>query len=149
MLEFEMKIWKTLSRNDTGETSSHQSGISIPKEIANSGIFPKLNNKTLNPRASIVFYDENNCIHTFQYIYYNDIYFREDKKKGHNEFRITCVKDYIRENNIKAGDKIWFSIDKNGVNRIGFEHLDNNEKANEDNEKVVLVLKGGWKYVKY
>ena len=70
-----IKLYKVLSKNDTGETHSHQSGISIPKAVASSGIFPELTTETLNPRTDITFYDEDNVAWTFQYIYYNDIYF--------------------------------------------------------------------------
>lgn len=147
MIDYKIKIWKTLSRNDTGETNSHQSGISIPKDIARSGIFPILTNETLNPRVNVDFFDEDDQKWSFQYIYYDDVYFRDDKRRGHNEYRITCVKDYINANNIKANDRIWFGLDVNGVRRIGFEQsLENNHV---DYDEVILTLKGGWKVVKY
>jgi hypothetical protein len=154
MIEYKIKTWKTLSRNDTGETHSHQSGISIPKEIAKTNIFPQLGIETMNPRVEVIFYDEENNAYTFQYIYYNDIYFREDKKRGHNEYRITCVKDYIKKYSIKSGDKIWFAIDSNNVRRIGFEKSTTDNQAqeqveNKETKEFVLVLKGGWKCIKY
>lgn len=152
MIEYKIKVWKTLSRNDTGETRSHQSGISIPKEIAQSAIFPQLGIETMNPRIEVLFYDEDDIAYKFQYIYYNDVFFRIDKKRGHNEFRITCVKDFIRNNCIKAGDKIWLGIDANGVRRIGFDKIrqkENNSCEVNVSEEVTLILKGGWKYIKY
>ncbi len=157
MIECKIKTWKTLSRNDTGETHSHQSGISIPKEVARTDIFPQLGTETMNPRIEVVFYDEEDNAYTFQYIYYNDVFFREDKKRGHNEFRITCVKDYINKYSIKAGDRIWFALDINNVRRIGFEKAElsieeqnqKQEVQNNDGKEFVLVLKGGWKYIKY
>ena len=42
MTQFEEQLFKVLSRNDTGETGGHQSGISIPKNVASSSIFPKI-----------------------------------------------------------------------------------------------------------
>ena len=158
MIDYKIKTWKTLSKNDTGETHSHQSGISIPKEVAKTSIFPQLGTDTINPRVEVVFYDENDNAYKFQYIYYNDVFFRPDKKRGHNEFRITCVKDYIGKNSIKSGDKIWFALDKNNVRRIGFERasttneteqVNEPEKDNKDNKQFVLVLKGGWKCINY
>lgn len=156
MIEYKVKVWKTLSKNDTGETNSHQSGIAIPKDIVEKGVFPKLGIETVNPRVEVVFYDEENNVYKFQYIYYNDIFFRPDKKRGHNEFRITCVKDYIKKYSVKSGDRIWFGLDSNNVRRIGFERAIANEEQihesqenSKENEDVVLVLKGKWKYIKY
>jgi len=157
MIEYRIKTWKTLSKNDTGETHSHQSGISIPKEVAKTDIFPHLGVETLNPRIEVIFYDEDNNAYTFQYIYYNDVFFRPDRKRGHNEFRITCVKEYIQKYSIKSGDRMWFALDSNNVRRIGFERMESvnkeqikkiQEKHKKD-EQFVLVLKGGWKYIKY
>ena len=42
MSQFEEQLFKVLSRNDTGETGGHQSGISIPKDVAKSSIFPNM-----------------------------------------------------------------------------------------------------------
>lgn len=142
-----IKIYKTLTRNDTGETNSHQSGITIPKEIAKTRIFPELGTEQLNPRVELVFYDENNTAWKFQYIYYNDLYFGKEKKKAHDEHRLTCVRQYIKENKIKSGDSIWFSIDENNVRRIGFESEREEEENIMDNEKIILKLSNGWKCI--
>ena len=98
-IQFKEKLFKVLSRNDTGETNSHQSGISIPKKVASSEIFPHLGIETLNPRVEVTFFDENNLAWRFQYIYYNDIHHGKPRHQGHDEFRMTCVKDFIREYN--------------------------------------------------
>ncbi len=144
-----IKVFKVLSKNDTGETNSHQSGISIPKAIARENIFPQLGNEVLNPRVSVSFMDEDNNIWNFQYIYYNDVYFGKNNKCGHNEYRLTCVKEYIRHNSICAGDSIWFGLDDDNTRRIGF--VKNNDKTYEkDNEgNVILEIKGGWHYIQY
>ena len=68
------KYFKTLSRNDTGETHSHQSGISIPKLVARTPVFPQLGKEELNPRTEVCFFDEENTCWKFQYIYYNDVF---------------------------------------------------------------------------
>lgn len=156
MIEYKIKTWKTLSKNDTGETHSHQSGISIPKEVARTDIFPHLGVETMNPRVEVSFYDEDNNAYTFQYIYYNDVFFRPDRKRGHNEFRITCVKDFIQKYSVKSGDRMWFALDSNNVRRIGFERADvvieeenRTQEENKEEKEFVLVLKGGWKYIKY
>lgn len=139
-----IKIYKVLSKNDTGETKSHQSGITIPKKVAQSGIFPDLGIEELNPRIEVTFFDEEGTKWNFQYIYYNDVFFGKPKHQAHNEFRMTCVKDYIRENHIKSGDSIWFAIDDNGIRHIGFEKAETEEKE----PRTFIKLTGGWKYIK-
>ena len=141
-----IRIYKTLTRNDTGETNSHQSGITIPIKVAKSGVFPELGIEELNPRVEVIFYDEEKNIWKFQYIYYNDVFFGKEKKKSHNEHRLTCVKEYIKANNIVSGDSIWFEIDDNGVRHIGFEKAENMPK-NEDNNGIIK-LGSGWRTIK-
>ena len=141
-----VRIYKTLTRNDTGETHSHQSGITIPVNVARSGIFPELGIKELNPRTVVVFYDENKVAWKFQYIYYNDVFFGKDRQRAHNEHRLTCVTDYIKEKQIVSGDSIWFEIDDNGVRHIGFEKAENTP-SDEDNE-FVIKLGSGWRSIK-
>lgn len=142
------KLFKVLSRNDTGETNSHQSGISIPKNVARSGIFPFLGKDELNPRVPVTFIDENGKEHIFQYIYYNDAFFGKSKTQGHDEFRLTCVKDYIRDENIKAGDSIWFSIDEKGNRKIGYKKVEKNNTYVDDEGIVVIKLSKNWHYIK-
>lgn len=139
-----IKFYKVLTRNDTGETNSHQSGITIPKNVASAGIFPKLTTETLNPRTEVTFFDENGTKHVFQYIYYNDVFFGKPKNKSHNEYRLTCVKEFIRDNNIKSGDSIWFAIDEKNVRHIGFEKSEVEQKES----RTFIKLTGGWKYIK-
>lgn len=142
------KLFKVLSRNDTGETHSHQSGISIPKAVANSGIFPCLGTETLNPRTDIFFSDESGREWAFQYIYYNDAFFGKPAKQAHNEYRLTCVKNYIQDNNIHSGDSIWFGIDEAGERYIGFVREENKNIA-EENGATVIKLSSNWRYIKY
>lgn len=160
------KLFKVLSKNDTGETNSHQSGISIPKAVAKSSIFPQLGTDVLNPRTSIVFYDLEGEMFEFQYIYYNDIFFGKPKDKGHNEFRLTCVKDFIRKYNLIHGDQIWFGISRSGVRYIGFikqDYLMAEEpiinygdtpniigpKSYIENGVTIIKIGKNWKNIKY
>ena len=138
------KIYKVLTRNDTGETNSHQSGITIPKQVADSGIFPKLGTDKLNPREEVLFFDEDGRVWSFQYIYYNDVFFGKPREKSHNEHRLTCVREYIKENNIKSGDSIWFGIDSKGVRHIGYQKVEEPQKE----KRTLIKLTGNWRYVK-
>ncbi len=142
----EKKIFKVLSRNDTGETHSHQSGISIPKKVISAGVLPPLGIDSLNPRITLTFFDCNQKKWEFPYIYYNDAFFGKEPSKSHNEYRITCVIDFLREFQVKSGDSIWFSIDDNGVRKIGIQK----QQSEEEQRKVKkIVLCGGWHYFEY
>lgn len=145
------KIYKILTRNDTGETKSHQSGITIPRNVALTGVFPKMGVESLNPRTSVTFYDENDALWTFQYIYYNDIYFGKPRNKAHNEYRLTCVKDFIAKYKARSGDEIWFGIDDNGVRRIGIERKSYEQSTNitRDSSGVTVIKLGqNWRSIK-
>ena len=126
-------MFKTLSRNDTGETKSHQSGISIPKIVAKTDIFPPLGIETLNPRTTVEFYDEDGELYKFEYIYYNDQFHGKEASKSHNEFRLTRVIDFLRKVNAHSGDQIWFGLDDQGGRRIGLvkktDDTDNTQDA--------------------
>ena len=143
MKDFKEQLFKILSRNDTGETGGHQSGISIPKSVATSEVFPKMTRMFLNPRREISFTDEGGKEWILQYIYYNDKYHGKPAGKCHDEYRLTCTNAYIREHNIKAGDQVWFAIDEQGKRYIGF--LRDGEEAlknyHEDDGVVVLKIK--------
>ena len=148
------KIFKTLSRNDTGETNSHQSGISIPKNIVKIGIFPDLGIEELNPRRSLEFYEEDGTCWTFQFIYYNDYFFGKPKNKSHNEYRLTRVIDLIRKHKIKSGDEIYFYTDSSGLRKVGFVKQKLTECAekvihNTEIKKNIIILSKNWKTVNY
>lgn len=141
MKEFKEQLFKVLSRNDTGETGGHQSGISIPKGVASSVIFPKMTTTFLNPRRDICFIDEGGREWNLQYIYYNDKYHGKPAGKCHDEYRLTYTNAYIREHNIKAGDQIWFAIDELGNRYIGFLRAGQNPSASYKEEDGYVILK--------
>ena len=149
------KVFKTLSRNDTGETNSHQSGISIPKNIVELGVFPDLGTEELNPRRTLDFFEEDGTFWTFQFIYYNDYYFGKPKNKCHNEYRLTRVIDLIRKHRIKSGDEIYFYIDNSGIRKVGFVKREFNESLEKDlnttniQKKNVIMLSKNWKTINY
>ena len=158
------KVSKLLTRNDTGETGGHQSGITITKFAANSGVFPEMTTRELNPRRTLVFRDFKGKSWAFEYIYYNDVFFGKPKHQPHNEHRLTCTMQFIREYNLKSGDEIWFAIDESGSLYIGYYRhaslaqdkiIDEMEKKNEmleqleNSDDFVLQLSGSWKQVKF
>lgn len=141
MKNFKEQLFKILSRNDTGETGSNQSGIAIPKAVASSSIFPKMSIQFLNPRREITFIDEGGKEWVFQYIYYNDKYHGKAVGKYHDECRLTYTNAYIRENNIKSGDQIWFAIDEFGKRFIGFLREGQEPKQTYKEEDGFVILK--------
>lgn len=149
MKDFKEQLCKVLSRNDTGETGGHQSGISIPKAVASSSIFPKMSKDILNQRRDITFVDEGGKEWNLQYIYYNDKYHGKPAGKCHDEFRLTYTNAYIKEHNIKSGDQIWFAIDENNIRHIGFlrEGQDLSNSYKEEDGFVVIKIKS-WTNIK-
>lgn len=143
----EKKIYKVLAKNDTGETKSHQSGISIPKNIIKAGILPSLGTDQMNPRTVLTFEDEKGKKWDFQFIYYNDVFFGKEPGKSHNEYRLTRVINFLREYNIKSGDTIWFSITDDNVRHIGVEYKQTDENCNKKVKKIILG--NGWHYFEF
>lgn len=157
------RVSKILTRNDTGETGGHQSGITITKFAANSGVFPEMTIRELNPRRTLVFHDFKGRSWSFEYIYYNDVFFGKPQNQAHNEHRLTCTLQFTREYNLKSGDEIWFAIDESEQLYIGYDrhasaqqqslknedNKDNLLKQLENDEDFVLQLSGSWKQIKY
>lgn len=141
MKKFKEQLFKVLSRNDTGETGGHQSGISIPKAVASSSIFPKMSTQFLNPRREVTFIDEGGKEWVLQYIYYNDKYHGKPANKCHDEFRLTYTQAYINEHNIKSGDQIWFAVDEEGKRYLGFLRQGQNMEQSYKEEDGVVILK--------
>jgi hypothetical protein len=99
---------KTLSANDVGSTKAHQAGIHIPKtEKALLDFLPPLDPQEKNPFAWIECVDENDEIHRFRYVYYNNKL--HDEGGTRNEYRITHMTGYLSRIGAKAGDVLEIS----------------------------------------
>ncbi|MGV6971525.1 EcoRII N-terminal effector-binding domain-containing protein [Bacillus halotolerans] len=133
-----MSISKVLSANDTGETGGHQAGMLIPKSSDILPFFPHLGKGTKNPRAKLRFIDSSNEEWNFMFIYYNNKFFNGTR----NEFRLTGMTAFIRQYNLKAGDKIILSREIDGRRLIKHERVKKDESIN------VLKLGSSWKVVK-
>lgn len=107
-------IRKVLSANDSGETGAHQAGILIPKDPDILSFFPDLGLDEKNPRVHLRFIDESGGKWTFAFIYYNNRFFGGTR----NEYRLTRMTPYIKENRLRAGDEIVLYIDAIGTRRI-------------------------------
>jgi hypothetical protein len=130
------KIAKILSANDTGESGAHQAGMLIPKNPEILGFFPRLDKDTKNPRRSLTFLDKDGYQWEFSFIYYNNKFYGGTR----NEFRLTGMTRFLKENNLKQGDEVILSIDTNGQKGITYKRQHEN--------KGPVVLKGTWKVIK-
>lgn len=131
-------ISKVLSANDTGENGTHQAGILIPKQESILSFFPKMTSEEKNPRAKLEFIDNSNDKWEFMFIYYNNKFFGGTR----NEFRLTGMTAFIRENNLKAGDEIFL------VKKSNFERFIFIKRSEENKSSNVLKLGNTWKVVK-
>lgn len=94
---------KILSANDVGTTGGHMGGILIPKgEGELLAFLPPLDPTTLNPSAWIDCITENGIGLRLRYVYYNN---KMHAPKGtRNEYRITYMTKYLREEGAREND---------------------------------------------
>jgi hypothetical protein len=128
-------IEKTLSKNDTGETGGHQAGILVPKDPEILGFFPQLEASIKNPRVPLDLLDDTGREWTFMFIYYNNRFFDGTR----NEYRVTGMTAYLREFNLKAGDKVILRRESPRVLRITFKRA--------GAQQGVLKLSATWKVI--
>lgn len=128
-------IEKTLSKNDTGETGGHQAGILVPKAPEILGFFPQLGAEIKNPRVPLDLVDDTGREWTFMFIYYNNKFFDGTR----NEYRITGMTAFLREFNLKTGDKIVLYRESLHILRITFKRA--------SAHRGVLKLSSTWKVI--
>lgn len=112
---------KILSRNDTGESGSHQAGILVPRgDRELLSFFPALNPSEKNPDAIIHCTDEGGQCWRFRYVYYNNRLHDPDGTR--NEYRITRMTGYLRAVGAFAGQSVAFEASGDGTYRIRVHH---------------------------
>ena len=106
----EISAFKILSANDLGLTGTHQSGLLIPKKLISGNLFPSLSKSELNPRMRLKFITlDDDKVFYANYIYYNNRHFSGTR----DEYRLTGISGFLRENGLKEEDKI--KISKQGL----------------------------------
>lgn len=134
-------IVKKLSANDVGETGAHQAGILVPKQQSILTFFPVLDQREKNPRVTLTVRDKlDGSRWEFNYIYYNNKLFGGTR----NEYRLTCMTEYLRSAGAKTNDELELSQDENGSIHVGILR---NQTAQATSAPGVLVLSGGWKVI--
>ena len=134
-----LRVQKTLSPNDMGDTRSHQAGVHVPKALV--GFFPSLNESILNPRSSMRLQSEQGVIGICTYIHYNNKVVRD---RTRDEYRITRIRSFLTECGARTGDTIEF-------NRVGDSQYLVTIVASETRpiaDTVVVDLASGWKTVR-
>ena len=132
-------IEKTLARNDTGETGSHQAGIAIPKKTEILSFFPNLDKNIKNPREPVICKDSYGRDWVFEFVYYNGKFFGGTR----NEYRLLKTARFIKEYALKAGDKIIF---KKYVNdQYAVEYLLKKDFKSTSDE--ILIIGNKWRTV--
>lgn len=144
-------IKKVLSLNDTGETGGHQAGILVPKNSDVLSFFPDLGNSEKNPRCTMHFTDDAGEIWKLNFIYYNNRFF--DPKGTRNEYRLTGMTAYFRENSLHAGDSIILEHCADGTDTIRYsrrtELVVKKVEADDGSVKKRLVIGTEWKVIEY
>ena len=139
----ETEIRKKLSANDVGITGGHQAGILVPKERQILSFFPVLDGKLKNPRMTLVMFEQTNRARwEFNFIYYNNKLFGGTR----NEYRLTCMTQYLRAIDARVGDELAFCRDENASYEVKIVRANHTGSFTMDGD--TLVLGGGWTVVK-
>lgn len=138
-----MTISKQLSANDTGDTGGHQAGILVPKEKHVLLFFPRLDPKIHNPRSHINFLDNAGNEWEFAFIYYNNRLFGGTR----NEYRLTRMTRFIRENGLIPGDEVLLSRNANGEYSVDIRRQKQVPVRRDSEGRTVLQLGGGWRVI--
>ena len=132
-------ISKMLSANDVGDTGGHQAGILVPKNPDILSFFPSLDKTTKNPRSFLTFLDDSEESWRLSFIYYNNKFFGGTR----NEYRLTRMTPYMRENALQCGDELFLERYSDGLLRIRFERRSDGGVR----EDGVLQLGSSWKVI--
>ena len=131
---------KLLSANDTGGNGTHQAGILIPKsETGLLELFPKLDPTTYNPSAYITVKGPDGAQHQLRFIYYNN---KLHGKGTRNEYRLTCLTDFLRRHRSKPGDFFRITRDELGCLSMEIIHATHIENIKPQDLPISIRLRG-------
>lgn len=133
-------ISKRLSSNDIGKNGAHQSGILIPKNPKILSLFPNLPINVKNPRVKLKFKDINDKEWFFSFIYYNNRLFGGTR----NEYRLTCMTSFIKQNDLEIGDEVIFSMNEFCERHIWYKHAFSSHTLRDG----VIRLSNNWKIIR-
>lgn len=100
---------KVLSANDVGATGGHMGGLLIPKgEKELLAILPPLDPTIKNPDAWLACVDDAGQALRLRFVYYNNKL--HDERGTRNEFRMTHMTKWFRDNGACEGDEFKISL---------------------------------------
>lgn len=134
-----LRVFKTLSPNDMGDTNSHQAGIHVPKALVE--FFPTLDESTLNPRVILRLVNDSADIGICSYIHYNNKLVGTGTR---DEYRITRIRPFLVECGACSGDTI--ELTRSGPNQYRVRVLP--LRTFEGSKTLVVDLARGWKTVR-
>lgn len=138
----DFEIQKILSRNDVGLTGSHQSGIVLPKKIANSGYFPTLG-AIKNPFEILEFTDLDRGLRLrLRFVHYNSKHYGGRK----DEFQLTGLTGYFRLVGAQPEGVLKLKIVA-GSRVISYEMSE--VTSNFDSDAEFLKLSDEWKIINF
>lgn len=136
----ESYVVKKLSRNDVGDTGTHQAGIVIPRGSDMVSFFPPLDVSTLNPRVFIDFQQTGTWDNwRLAYIYYNG---RTLGLNTRNEYRLTGLTPFFRETSAEAGDSL--SLGRSAAGRWSIELIKNRAAFDDSYLYETIQLSTTW-----
>ena len=99
-------VIKTLSKNDLGISGSHQAGILVPKSLVKQAFFPPLDESRQTPNCpvSVVSGEKK---YELNYVHYNSRVFGTGTR---NEYRLTRLSQFFKDNDCSLGDRLVFSF---------------------------------------
>lgn len=133
-----LRVQKTLSPNDMGDTRSHQAGIHVPKGLVH--FFPTLDESALNPRSIVLLRSEQGVTGMCTYIHYNNKVVGDGTR---DEYRITRIRSFLTECGARTSDMIELS--RLAGNQY---HMKIVPPDTPVSDTVVLDLSRGWKTVR-
>jgi hypothetical protein len=135
-------VFKKMSKNDLGITKSHQAGIFIPKDLVRKGFFPELDSSQFNPRV-VINIQCGEKTYFFNYIYYNN---KLSNQGTRNEFRLTGMSKFFKQENIKEGDSLQF-VRNDVSNKYSIVvHRQSEKCAVAFDSDSPLIIRSNWSY---
>jgi hypothetical protein len=135
---------KTLSANDVGKTGGHQAGIVVPKGDGDLLAFlPRLDPSKLNPSEWIECDTPEGTVLRLRFVYYNN---RLHMPKGtRNEYRLTCLTKFLREEDAQEGDAFEISLHEGEARyRIRVAKTGNFELLGGNDAPIRIKLTTSW-----
>lgn len=134
---------KVLTKNDIGETGSHQAGIAVPK--SDKGLlnfFPVLNLYEFNPDAWLTCIDPDGDEWRLRFIYYNGKTFTPPRSTR-NEYRITHMTKFFSKWGARSGDLVVLTkLNTGGFFKIFLEKNDEGVKEKSEDYNGPIILRG-------